>query len=235
MCTGFIKKGRDIVFGFNMDLPDGLWDFRVCPKKDMFYVGIRVNGKLCKIHGVNAKGQFADMPYMNAPECGKYRRGREYRRLDLLVNDYIAGKLDYQDLRRITETKRIVNVPACSMHTLFGDGEGHMLLVEPGFQAVELTGDHSVISNFPILDRPENRDPAYAAWYGEDRYRTAEELLARSDEAFGLPEAMRVLEAVSQSQNAPTRVSFVYSVRTRTLRYALERNFKDAKEYRLSP
>ena len=44
MCTGFIKKGNDVVFGFNMDLSDGLWDFKVYPKKDMFYVGFKVGG-----------------------------------------------------------------------------------------------------------------------------------------------------------------------------------------------
>ncbi len=63
MCTGFIKRGRDIFFGFNMDLSDGLWDFQVYPKKDMFYVGIKVNGKVYKTHGVNSSGQFANMPY----------------------------------------------------------------------------------------------------------------------------------------------------------------------------
>ena len=234
MCTGFIKQGKDTIFGFNMDLPDGLWDFKVYPKKDMFYVGIKVNGKVYKTHGVNAKGQFANMPYMNAPECGKYRRGKDYRRLDLLVNDYISGKLDYQDVRKITETKIIVNVPECSMHTLFGDSNGHMLLVEPGFKAEEQTGDHSVISNFPILEKPENLVPENDGWYGVDRYQKAEDMLAKADASFGLTEGMKVLEAVSQTLYAPTRVSFVYSVNTHTVRYALERNYTDAKEYQLS-
>jgi hypothetical protein len=234
MCTGFIKRGRDVVFGFNMDLSDGLWDFSVCPKKDAFYVGIRVNGKLYKTHGVNARGQFANMPYMNAPERGAYRRGRGYRRLDLLVSGYISGKLDYPEVRAVAGTKKLVNAPGCSMHSLFGDAEGHMLLAEPGFDAVELTGDHAVISNFPILEKPENLLPENEGWYGRDRFRKAEEMLAKADASFGLSEGMKVLEAVSQTQPAPTRVSFVYSVKTRTLRYALERDFAGATEYKLS-
>ena len=76
MCTGFIKKGKDIVFGFNMDLPDGLWDFQVYPEKDVFYVGMKVNGRVWRSHGVNARGNFANMPYMNAPERGKIPEGR---------------------------------------------------------------------------------------------------------------------------------------------------------------
>ncbi len=235
MCTGFIKRGGDVVFGFNMDLSDGLWDFKVYPKKDMFCVGIKVNGKVYKTHGVNAKGQFANLPYMNAPERGAYRRGREYRRLDLLVNDYISGKLDYSEVRTVAGTKKLVNAPGCSMHTLFGDAEGHMLLAEPGFEAVELGGDYTVIGNFPILEKPEALLPENEVWYGLDRYRKAEEMLANAEEPFGLSEGMKVLEAVSQTSPAPTRVSFVYSVKTRTVRYALDRSFADAKEYQMSP
>ncbi len=234
MCTGFIKRGGDIVFGFNMDLPDGLWDYRVCAKRDMFYVGIKARGRVYKVHGVNAKGQFGNMPYMNAPERGQYRRGRTYRRLDLLVNDYISGKLDYPELEAIVRTHSIVNVPDCSMHTLFGDAEGHMLLVEPGFQAEAQTGDYAVISNFPILEKPEDLVPEKYGWYGMDRYRIAEEMLRSADASFGIPEGMKVLEAVSQTQYAPTRVSFVYSVNTQTVCYAIERDFPGAKTYRLS-
>lgn len=233
MCTGFIRKGKDIIFGFNMDLPDGLWDFQVYPKKDMFYVGIRVGRKIYKVHGVNALGQFGNMPYMNDMERGKYRRGKEYRRLDLLVHNYIGGKLDYRSLLEEAGTHRIVNLPDCSMHTLFGDAQGHMLLAEPGFAAKELTGDYAVISNFPIQEKPEDLVPEKYGWYGMDRYRTAEEILRQAGGSFGLAEGMKVLEAVSQVQYAPTRVSFVYSVNTHMLRYALERDFAGAKEYRL--
>ena len=234
MCTGFIKKGKDITFGFNVDLPDGLWDFKIYPKKDMFYVGIKVKGKIYKVHGVNSQGQFANMPYMNAMECGKYRRGKDCQRLDLLVNDYISGKRDFQDIERTVTAYNIVNVPECSMHTLFGDAKGHMLLVEPGFKAVQLSGDYAVISNFPILEKPENLMPEKFGWYGMDRYQTTEEMLRQADDSFGLAEGMKVLEAVSQTQYAPTRVSFVYSVNTNTVRYAMDRNFAEAQEYRLA-
>lgn len=235
MCTGFIKKGKDVVFGFNMDLPEGLWDFKVYPRKDLFFIGMKVKGRVWKTHGVNAKGQFANMPYMNAPERGQYRRGRDVQRLDLLVNDYLAGRLDYDAARAITGAKQIVNVPMCSMHSLFGDAEGRMLLVEPGFSALELTGDYAVISNFPLQEALEKLDPKLEGWYGRDRQRKAEELLAQADEAFDLQQAMEVLQAVSQTQNAPTRVSFAYSVNSRSLRYALERDFAHAIEYQLSP
>ncbi len=38
------------------------------------------------------------MPYMNAPECRKYRIGKKYQCLDLLVDGYISGKLYYQEI-----------------------------------------------------------------------------------------------------------------------------------------
>ncbi len=120
------------------------------------------------------------------------------------------------------------------MHTLFGDSRDHMLLVEPGFEPVELTGDYAVISNFPVLEKPENLLPEKSGWYGIDRYHTAEKFPFQADDSFGLAEGMKVLESVSQAQYARTRVSFVYSATTNTVRYALERNFAEAKEYQLS-
>ena len=151
---------------------------------------------------------------------------------DPYVLDFLNLK-DYPALRRVTEEKQLVNAPGCSMHALIGDAEGHMLLAEPGLGARELQGDHAVISNFPIRMDASKRNPAFEAWYGLDRYQKAEELLAEADGSFGLAEGMRILEAVSLSEGAPTRVSFVYSVKTHTVRYALERNFAEAKEYRL--
>ena len=233
MCTGFIKKGKDIIYGFNMDMPDGLWDFKIYPEKDKFYIGIKYKGRVYKTHGVNANGQFGNMPYMNALDHGKYRRGKDFHRLDLLVNDYISGKINFNTIEDLCNESTIVNVPNCSMHSLFGDNKGNILLVEPGFNALKRLGNYAVISNFPILMDPESLDPKMMGWYGIDRYNKAEEMLKKSSDSFNLDDAMKVLESVSQDDIAPTKVSFVYSVNTNTVRYVINRDFKHINEYQL--
>ena len=234
MCTGFIHKGNDIIYGFNMDLPDGLWEFRVYERPDMFYIGIRGNDKVYRVHGVNGDGSFGCLPYMNAPECGPYQRGRGYRRIDLLNHDYISGG-SYGELLACAQTMKIVNLPDCSMHGLYGDAQGRMLLVEPGLGWQELAGRYAVISNFPLLMKPEDLVPERYGWYGVDRYETVRDMLEKADESFGLSEGMEVLKAVRQEKYAPTRVSFVYSVGQRRVRYALEGDFEHTRELELRP
>ena len=38
MCTAFAIRGRDVICGFNLDLPDGAWTWKVHAEPDSFYV-----------------------------------------------------------------------------------------------------------------------------------------------------------------------------------------------------
>ncbi|MBQ7455477.1 MAG: hypothetical protein IJS53_03440 [Clostridia bacterium] len=220
MCTGFIYKGNDVIFGYNFDLTDGAWDFGVYPRKDMFFVGIKVNGRLYKTHGVNGNGQFGCLPYMNAPEYGAYRRGG--RRLDLLVNDYIGGKLDYDDALAAIQARPLVNAPGANLHALFGDAQGRMLLAEPGLGWREMREKYAAVTNFPLLLPSEKLNPALGGWYGVERRQTVCGLLEQAGENMGLEEAMEILRAARLTDGAPTRVSFAYSMRERAVLYALK-------------
>ena len=79
MCTGFVYKGKDRICGFNMDLPDGVLDWKLMMDQECFYVGVHPSfqaellpagieeipdkylpcaGKYLRIHGVNRHGCF---------------------------------------------------------------------------------------------------------------------------------------------------------------------------------
>ena len=42
MCTAFAIRGRDVICGFNLDLPDGAWTWKVHAEPDSFYVTMTV-------------------------------------------------------------------------------------------------------------------------------------------------------------------------------------------------
>ena len=235
MCTGFIHRGRDTVFGFNMDLGDGIWPYKVYTEPDGFYVGVMGQDQLYRIHGVNGNGQFANLPYMNAPELGQYAEGPDHYRIDQLVSDYIRGETTYSDVLNLVRTKKIVNLPNLSMHSLIGDADGHVLLVETGLGGKELTEKNAVISNFSLLQDPLEIRDEIRGWYGFDRYETVRSMLEEAGDDLSLSDGLKILKAAQQTQYAPTRVSFVYSVNRHTVEYVLEREWDQPQTYELVP
>ena len=159
MCTGFIRKGKDLIAGSNLDLAVGAWDYRVCARADAFYIGIKIGSTVYRTHGVHQNGSFGNLAYMNAPSRGVYRRGRQVQRLDLLINGYLAGKRSYGDVLETVVAKEIVNAPNASMHSLLADRAGHILLIEPGLGYREIAENFAVISNFPLLEEPADLSP----------------------------------------------------------------------------
>ena len=43
MCTGFVRRGKDVICGFNMDINIGAFDYDVYAEPDKFYIGIKNN------------------------------------------------------------------------------------------------------------------------------------------------------------------------------------------------
>ena len=46
MCTGFMKKGEDLLYGFNLDIDPAVWTFSLYKNKEIFTVGIKVGSTL---------------------------------------------------------------------------------------------------------------------------------------------------------------------------------------------
>lgn len=229
MCTAFAKKGDDLFFGYNLDLGLGVWDYKIYAKNNAFYVGIKVNGKVYKTHGVTCDGRFACLPYMNELEKGVYKRGKNHKRIDLLVDEYIGGKLDFAQLSTIAKEKQIVNVPNCSMHSLIGDKNGNILLLEAGIGTKEIAQDFALIANFSALDTPKDLSSPF---YGYDRYCAAKELLDKSKSDFSVKDGLNVLKASLQKGEWATRVSFLYSTNDNSVYYALNGDFDNILVHR---
>lgn len=216
MCTAIFKKSGDTLFGYNLDLDPSVWNYKLKKTSDLFSVTIKVGSTVYYTHGVNSNGQFANLPYMNGEVNGSSGAGSNRYRIDLLVDRYIKGKLQFADVLETVKTKQIVNLPNSSMHSLFGDGKGHILLVEPDLGYREISDDFAVVTNFPILKQPADFDNPF---YGKDRFDKAVEILSKNDENFSVSDALRLLESVKQTGQWGTRLSFVYSANENAVYY----------------
>ena len=228
MCTGFMKKGEDLLYGFNLDIDPAVWNFSLYKNKEIFTVGIKVGSTLYYTHGVNRHGRFSDLPYMNGEDIPA-EKGKKRERIDLLTNRYLRGQYSFDDVYKIVRDKALVNVPGGSMHSLIGDENGRALLVEPGYGFREITGDHAVISNFPILATLSDYDNPF---YGKDRYDKAKEILEKSPASFSAMDGMKLLENVKQEGPWGTKVSFVYSKNENAVYYCLNGNFEHIEKHR---
>ena len=230
MCTAFIHRGEDVVFGYSLDIDPAAWNYKLIKRKDLFTVAITVGSTTYYTHGVNAAGHFGNLPYMNGEDRGGVHPGRGRYRIDLLVDRYIRGRLSYEDALKIVESRAMLSGPGASFHALLGDGEGHMLLVEPSYGYREPEGDYACAANFPLLACLEDYSNPF---YGKDRYDTAERILAEAGADFGIEDGLRLLERVKQEGQWGTRLSFVYSRNENAVYYCENGNFDAVERWSL--
>jgi len=197
-------------------------------------------GVLC-IHGVNHKGCFAgqlnNMRFAKAP----FEIGEDCVPLYHLVDGFIRGKYALSEVERLAREKKVVNlpegvvgIPDMGMHSLMCDGEGRILVVEPGNGVAAISERHAVMTNFAVLELPGDFTPENFDYYGKNRYDTALSILRASDDDFSVQDGLRLLEAVKQTGRWGTRVSFVYSGNENAVYYASEHDFDNIRVHRFA-
>ena len=228
MCTAIVSHGERYLAGFDLDIDPAVWDYRLYCKNGVFYIGIRVGSTVYKVHGVNADGHFGVLPYRNGA-VGVPRRGAKYQRVDLLVDRWLSGKYDYAELTARLQEKELVDAAGCSMHALFADREGHILLAEPGsgFRAYER---RVVVTNYPMIEPPaELTNP----FYGAERKACAEQLLSGIKEPTK-EDIFAALRAAAQEGQWATRLSFVYDGEENAVYWCEERDFDHIRRFALN-
>lgn len=231
MCTAIARKGKDILYGFNLDIDPDMWHFDLYKTKRVFSVGITAGRTTYYTHGVNRDGHFANVPYMNG-EVFPVPKGMRRERLDLLTDRYLRGKYSFADVEEILRTKALTGVPAATLHSLIGDREGNLRIVEPGYGIQTVTESYAVLTNFPVLTAlPDYSNP----FYGKDRYDRAVSVLRDSGEDFSVSDALSLLKSVCQDGQWGTRVSFVYSVNENAVYYFLNGDDSRIETHRFAP
>lgn len=218
MCTAIAKKGKDLVYGYNLDVDPAVWNFGLYRTESCFSVRITVGKTKYLTHGVNKEGQFGNLPYMNG-EAAAVPKGMKKERIDLMTDRYIRGKYTFEDVENILRTKAIVNVPGTSMHSLLGNREGELVIVEPGYGIRKADGDYAVLTNFPVLAKLEDYSNPF---YGKERFDRACEVLQNSGDGFSVMDALHLLNEVKQEGQWGTRISFAYSRNENAVYYFLD-------------
>lgn len=253
MCTAFIHRGNDVIFGFNMDINVGAFRYDIYADQDCFCIGCpadlhlfhdeippfyQVENNFRKIHGVNRQGAFAaclnNMNFHKAP----FRLAADACSLDQLTDDVISGRRTLKEVSEFTGQVEIVTLPGGAVavpnpgfHALMGDEDGSILVLEPGNGYTVVQEKYAVMTNFPLLELPTDLTDATAGFYGRDRYDTALEMLRKAGDGFTPEAALRVLEATKQTGRWATRVSFVYSCREKTVFWCLEGAFDSIRTH----
>ena len=140
-----------------------------------------------------------------------------------------------EDVRRFAQQVEIVTLPPAAVdvpnpcfHSLIGDGDGGILLMEPGSGCAVVQAKYAVMTSFPLLEPPPDLMEA-AGYYGKDRYDTAVAMLRAAGDSLTPEEALSVLRATRQTGHWATRVSFVCSCSRNAVYYCLQGDFEDIR------
>lgn len=225
MCTAIAFKGDDLLYGFNFDVDPAVWPFTVRKNKNLFAVGIAAGKTTYLVHGINRCGSFGNVPYMNGDAVPVPHRGLRAR-IDLMSDRYVRGRYSLADVEDILRTKTLYGIPAAPMHSLIGNGDGQMLIVEPGLGYRRVDENYAVLTNFPVLTAlPDYSNP----FYGKDRYDKAVSVLSSARPDFSAEDALQLLYDVRQEGQWATRVTFVWSRNRNAVYYYLNGNIGQAE------
>ena len=218
MCTAIAYKGNDLIYGFNLDIDPAVWKHDVYITKNYFSIGITLGNTTYLTHGVTNNGVFANLPYMNGP-AESYSIDIKKHRIDLIVDKIIRGKMNISEVIDILNSEKqcIASPKNLSFHSLLGDTNGNILLVEPGIGYKEIENNYAVITNFPVL-KEGNYSEIY---FGKDRYAKAKYELENITNNLEIDKALDILYSVRQEGKWATRVTFVYSQNENSVFYYL--------------
>lgn len=234
MCTAFVRRGNDVISGFNMDINPEAFSYEVYAEDDSFYIGMKVpNTNLTvRIHGVNCDGNFANQ--LNNMDFNKasYKEENGAVSLDRLIHAYLSGELTFDALKETAEKKEItqmksgiVDIPTIAFHSLITDNTGRIMILEPGNGFSLISEKYAVLSNFAMLELPKDFTESKYGYYGKDRYDTAMHYLRNSSDDFSVEDGLQILKRVKQTGQWATKVSFVYSRNENMVYYCLDGQF----------
>ena len=255
MCTAFVRKGKDIITGFNFDMNEGGMDYIPVIEEKRVFLGMRFPDMILNllpekqrpkngirlIQGVSdggyAGGQLCNLRFTKAPT----RYEKNMLTLDRLTDRFVTDKLGCEDTVKLLQKTDAMNVPSIqglsgggetlALHGLFVDPSGNVLFVEPGNGYAVIRENYFTVTNFSILEPPLDLDEEYFGMYGVDRYRKSLQILKNSTEDFSVQHGLRLLETVKQTGEWATRFSFVYSRNENTVYFCTEGDFDHIQVY----
>ena len=212
MSTAIAFKGSDLIYGFNLDVDPSRWTYTLSKSKTRFALSLRSDAAALLYHGVTADGVFCCLQKMNGRIFAPADSSRQVR-LDRLCDALLRGKLTPAELPALLAERKPVNLENHSMHSLICDASGTFTLLEPGYGTLVATGNSAVLTDFPILAAPFERDAKNGfsgELYGRDRFEQAKAFLT-SAEDLSARQALDLLYKLRVDGREKTLFTFVYS------------------------
>jgi hypothetical protein len=253
MCTGFVRKGKDIITGFNFDMNIGGMDYCPVIEKDRVFLGMRFSPQVLDmmptvirpkngirlIQGVSAgghvAGQLMNMNFSKIPAAFEPDMLTNDMLTDLFVTDRYSGS----QLVELLGKRQVCNIPgdngtSVALHSLFIDPDGNIVFVEPGNGYAVIREQYFTVTNFSILEPPMDLNEEQFGFYGVDRYRKSLNILKNSTDDFTVADGLKLLNEVKQTGEWGTRFSFVYSRNEDSVYYCAEGQFDCVKVHRFA-
>lgn len=257
MCTGFTRKGKDIITGFNFDMNIGGMDYCPVIEKDRVYLGMRLSPEILAmmppavrpkngirlIQGVSAgghvAGQLMNLNFHKVPEVFEPNMLTN----DLVTDMFVTDRYSCKQLTELLEKRQVYNIPGnipgntgtpVALHGLFTDPEGNTVFVEPGNGYAVIRERYFTVTNFSILEPPLDLNEDQFGFYGVDRYRKSLSILKNSTDDFSAADGLKLLNEVKQTGEWGTRFSFVYSKNEDAVYYCTEGDFDHVQVHHFS-
>lgn len=229
MCIRFVYRGSDIITGFNFDIDLSVWTHKVMKEKEHFYIGIlRPDGAYHSYHGVNRNGNVGTLLYVHGNSAGAYKDCGSCITIADLTEQFIKARVSFDEVLKIVKSKKIVYAQDATMQAMLSDVHGRTLVIEPGIGYRVEEGKYSLITNYSLI-KPESTRGFIVP--GDDRYERALQLLDSCKKEFSVSDAFTLLHVVRQEGEWATRVSFVYSVKERTVYYTENNHFEHIEKF----
>lgn len=244
MCTSIISNRNKTIVGWNLDILD--MEYRVTESDEGVYIEINdpEEGWL-PLFGANSRGDFVGMPTCwphdeRSNPLGSSTDSSTGIRADapagseenviMLDIDLLTRRRTMEQVRTIAENGDVCSVPGVTFMSSLSDKEGNVLHIVPGqgYRYYEKP-KYKVLTNFSPFKIDSEKHP----WMGWDRYHTAEEILANSDDDFDVDDCFDILCKVSQ-EVCPTVVSMVFDVTEMTVYWCENRRFDQIHQHRFA-
>lgn len=229
MCTRFVFNGNDTITGFNFDIDLSVWKHKLLKENNYFYIGIfRPDGVYHSYHGINRNGNVGTLLYVHGNPNGAYKNTPNSMTIAELTEQFIKGQISFDDALKIVKTMDIVYAPDATMQSMLSDIQGRVLIIEPGIGFREEHNRYSLMTNYSLLS-PESTTQFIVP--GDDRYERALRFLSECENDFSITNAFKLLRSVHQEGIWATRISFIYSVKEKTIYYVENNRFTEVKRF----
>lgn len=238
--TAFMAaKGKKLLTGRNADWGNLNVRMRVLPasegKYGRIYLGAEGGqgiGSFINTTGMNDQGLWYGATSLYDGEALPVRNDIKnyYNNKPTLNVDLVQRVLEVcSTVDEVIEYFTRYYYPVWNGHDLFVDRNGNSVIIEFGERDVVFvrrSGGHQVMTNFP------NADTLNARWYGCWRYKTANCMLAESQD-ISTDLFRSVCDAVHQGGKNPTSLSTVYDIATGDLYVYYFHNYEEVLVFNL--